>query len=110
MDIRTAPLRDVRRRRRTIGRDLKAGYTLAEATRRAELDAELQAMDATVIQVRDLGAALEAREIAQDGVEYLSGEFVQPWGGQFDSTHSYGRRRIRHAVRLARVALGEVSS
>lgn len=68
---------------------------------------DLQSLDgARVIPVRDLGAALEAREIALDGVEYVSGEYRSPFGGQFGSSHGYGRRRIRHAVRLARVALG----
>ena len=77
-----------------------------EPTRRAEVDAWLQQVGAAVIQVQDLGAALEAREVGSRLVEFSTRALhhaspLYPWTLP---VRSYSQAST--AAHLARVALG----
>lgn len=77
----------------------------ATRLRRAELDSELKAMGAHVIQVKDLEAALEAR--ACGGLAIHLGTCPDLWP---ETRAAFSRNDAIRAAHLARVALGEVAS
>lgn len=77
------------------------GFYRAAVYRADELQHELASMGARVIRVRDLGAALEARERGGIAIQVVTGPGWQPM--PFAPTIA-----IR-AAHLARVALGESS-
>lgn len=81
--------------------------TLEAVRRRAELDRELKAMGARVIRVKDLGAALEARDKGAALAEFVTRSLYHssplfPWTLP---VRSYWQGAA--AAHLARVALGE---